>query len=258
LTQNETVKENIAEILSQLLNSIRESILSVLTTYQNETAITLSKVWPQFDISITQNSDQIQFDHNLIKDVFVNSFRENEQLKRKIGEISKENIDSKQDLLNMESQLKENNTLLDHLKVENESNQSKLINLNNQLDILTEKYRCSESVNQELKNMIEESNKDSLSSQSINALRLEMVSLKESLAMKEEMLDKLSSKYARNRKVWEENDRKATQEIKKLDDIVDHVIETLKSLPENLKHSESIQEILELLTEGTINEQKSK
>ncbi len=256
LLENQNVRENISQNLSQLLNNIRESVISVLTTYQNENAITLSKLWPQFDTSVITHSDQIKFDHNIINEILSNNFKETEELKHEINKITKENIDSKRDLINFDALLKEKDTLLDHFKVENESIQKKLMTLNKELDSMTEKYRCSESVNKELKNMTEESNRDSLSSQDVSSLRLEIASLKESMAMKEDMIEKLSSKYARNRKVWEENDRKATQEIKKLDDIVDHVIESLKSLPENLKNSDHIQEILELLTEGIVAEQK--
>ena len=87
---------------------------------------------------------------------------------------------------------------------------------------------------------------------SLEALRLENTGLKDSLALKEEMITKLSAKYARNRKVWEENERKATQEIKMLDDIVDHVIDTLKSLPETFRSTEQIQQLMDVLTDDTV------
>lgn len=245
--RNENSNKNITQNVIKLLNNIRNAILSVLTTYQTETAVNLTKIWPQFGESVIQHSDDMQFDDNLFKKVFENYFKETEELKL---EMSKENMNSKQNLLNVENMLKEKNAVLDDMKNENELNQNKLKNLYNELDVINEKYRCSESVNKELKNIIEESNEGSVSSQNVKSLRLEMIGLKESLAVKENMIDKISSKFSRNRKVWEENDRKATQEIKKLDDVIDHVIDTLKTLPENLKNSEQIQEILELLTEG--------
>ena len=77
------------------------------------------------------------------------------------------------------------------------------------------------------------------------------------MAEKDDMLEKLSAKYLRNRKVWEENERKASEEIKKLDEMFDHVIETLKALPESQRNSEPIQDLLHLLAidtrEQTIN-----
>jgi len=87
---------------------------------------------------------------------------------------------------------------------------------------------------------------------SLESLRLENTSLKDSIGLKDEMITKLSAKYARNRKVWEENERKATQEIKMLDDIVDHVIDTLKTLPETFRASEQIQQLMDVLNEDTV------
>ncbi|XP_054152991.1 uncharacterized protein LOC128951746 [Oppia nitens] len=74
-------------------------------------------------------------------------------------------------------------------------------------------------------------------------------SLKKSIDVKEEMIDKLGSKYSRNRKVWEENEVKANEEIKKLDEMIDHVIDTLKSLPDCHKNCESIEHLLYMLTD---------
>lgn len=253
LIENNKLNENFAQNSSKLLNTIRDKVLNILgNKNQNNNSSIDSKLWPQFNSNQLKEWIDFEFDSNILDDIPLNGSNKSEEmekLKQNILELMKENVLLKRDLSEKESIINDKNRSIDHLKTENETNLKKIIVLNNDLDIIKEKVRCSESVNRELKNIIDKTNEKTISTQNFDSLRLENASLKESLAIKEEMIDKLSAKYARNRKVWEENDRKATQEIKKLDDMVDHVIDTLKALPDNFKNTEPIQELLEVLSE---------
>ena len=253
LIENNKLNENFAQNSSKLLNTIRDKVLNILgNKNQNNNSSIDSKLWPQFNSNQLKEWIDFEFDSNILDDIPLNGSNKSEEmekLKQNIAELMKENVLLKRDLSEKESIINDKNRSIDHLKTENETNLKKIIVLNNDLDIIKEKVRCSESVNRELKNIIDKTNEKTISTQNFDSLRLENASLKESLAIKEEMIDKLSAKYARNRKVWEENDRKATQEIKKLDDMVDHVIDTLKALPDNFKNTEPIQELLEVLSE---------
>ena len=72
--------------------------------------------------------------------------------------------------------------------------------------------------------------------------------LEKDLSTKQELLETLDNKYERHRKVWEENERKANEEIKKLDEAIDEVIETLKSIPEVVSLSVVLQNLCKKLT----------
>jgi chromosome segregation ATPase len=81
--------------------------------------------------------------------------------------------------------------------------------------------------------------------------REELEALRKQLQDKEEMNQKLVARYLRHRQVWEENQEKANFEIKKLDEVIDNVIATIKN---NLDKVAAIPAILMLLKQLTNEE----
>ena len=207
--------EKFAQNSCKLLNKIREKAVTLLAKNKAiDNSVIISKLWPQFDSSNLIDYKDICIDDGIVDELFSESNcdpKDTEELKHKTNEIIKENVLLKRGLNEKDLIISEKNEFFDHLKSENELNTKKILNLNNELDVLTEKYRCSESVNCELRKMLDKTDSKWMSSESLDSLRLENVSLKESLALKEEMIERLGAKYARNRRVWEENDKKATE-----------------------------------------------
>ncbi|XP_006874266.1 PREDICTED: sperm-associated antigen 5 [Chrysochloris asiatica] len=67
------------------------------------------------------------------------------------------------------------------------------------------------------------------------------------LEMKDEK-EKLKVKFQSHRNILEENLRRSDKELKKLDDIVQHIYETLQSIPEVVSGCKELQELLEFLS----------
>ncbi|XP_059525353.1 sperm-associated antigen 5 isoform X3 [Myotis daubentonii] len=67
------------------------------------------------------------------------------------------------------------------------------------------------------------------------------------LEMKNEK-EKLMAKFQSHRNILEENLRRSDKELKKLDDIVQHIYETLLSIPEVVRGCKELQELLEFLS----------
>ncbi|XP_003416971.1 sperm-associated antigen 5 isoform X2 [Loxodonta africana] len=67
------------------------------------------------------------------------------------------------------------------------------------------------------------------------------------LEMKDEKA-KLRVKFQSHRNILEENLRRSDKELKKLDDIVQHIYETLRSIPEVVRGCKELQELLEFLS----------
>lgn len=79
----------------------------------------------------------------------------------------------------------------------------------------------------------------------------EMMKMQQQLDEKEDINQKLVARYLRHRSVWEENQQKANFEIKKLDEVIDNVIATIK---DNLDKIGNIPAILMLLKQLTNEE----
>lgn len=112
-----------------------------------------------------------------------------------------------------------------------------------EIDVLKESNKCLLSENEELKKIHNEGN---FSNDNV-ALNLEIVNLKEKLKCKEEMIEKISQKFARNRSVWEANEKKSTEEFEKLDNFISLIINKLNDLSIDLKQSPEIDDILKLI-----------
>lgn len=89
-------------------------------------------------------------------------------------------------------------------------------------------------------------------------LKQEIVRLKELLKEKDDVLKRLAAKFARHKKVWEENYQKAEAEVNKLDDVIEKVVQILESNPELVKNSEPLSNLLEKLKSGTLYGDNSK
>ena len=55
----------------------------------------------------------------------------------------------------------------------------------------------------------------------------------------------LNGKFTRNRQVWEDNGRKANDEIKKLDEVLDRVIQTLSANDHVVEKCPQLKELLD-------------
>jgi len=157
------------------------------------------------------------------------------------------------------------------LKEELRQEREKVASLLDESDGWKEKLRCSEVISQELKRQIKEmsssvglgtgglstastfSNSQSfLSSNNPLALKSELKTVREVIAAREEMIQKLNEKYMRHRQVWEENERRANEEIKKLDELIDRVILTLSSCSPMLSDCPPLKRLLDELTQGQV------
>ncbi|XP_006891019.1 PREDICTED: sperm-associated antigen 5 [Elephantulus edwardii] len=77
--------------------------------------------------------------------------------------------------------------------------------------------------------------------QEVNKLRVMFLEMKEEKA-------KLRDKFQSHRNILEENLRLSDKELKKLDNIVQHIYETLQSIPEVVRGCKELQELLEFLS----------
>lgn len=123
---------------------------------------------------------------------------------------------------------------------------AKIIDLTQQLELLTTENRCLFKQNEDLKQMLEKENIDGDQVK----LMMEISNLKAKLAQQEETNGKLIQKYARNRKVWEDNEKKVTAEIGKMDDFIAVLVDTLKKLPDSLKNCTELQELLVIIDQS--------
>lgn len=123
-----------------------------------------------------------------------------------------------------------------------------IIDLTQQLEVLTTDNRCLFKQNEDLKQMLEKENIDGDQVK----LMMEISNLKAKLAQQEETNGKLIQKYARNRKVWEDNEKKVTAEIGKMDNFIAVLVDTLKKLPDNLKNCPELQELLVIIDQSEL------
>ncbi|KAM9209424.1 sperm-associated antigen 5 isoform 1-T1 [Dugong dugon] len=77
--------------------------------------------------------------------------------------------------------------------------------------------------------------------QEVDKLRMMFLEMKDEKA-------KLMVRFQSHRNILEENLRRSDQELKKLDDIVQHIYETLRSIPEVVRGCKELQELLEFLS----------
>lgn len=124
--------------------------------------------------------------------------------------------------------------------------------LEEEIEGMRERVRCLEAEKVELKNQLTEVTSKEFGSCVVNnplVLRQELKACREMLHAKEEKLQMLAGKYTRNRQVWEENERKANDEIKKLDDVLDRVILTLSANDHVVEKCPQLKDLLSDLTQ---------
>jgi DNA repair exonuclease SbcCD ATPase subunit len=183
-------------------------------------------------------------------------------LKEEISGLVEENLDLKKRIKD-QSEIDKVKRREEQLKHELEDERERASTLMEEVDNLKERLRCSEVIASELKRQVTQlSAGNSIPSSTsatttpthfINnnnpvALKQELKSVKEVIASREEMIQKLNEKYMRHRTVWEENERRANDEIKKLDEIIDRVVVTLSNCTPFINDCAPLKRLLEELT----------
>lgn len=143
---------------------------------------------------------------------------ENENLKNEL-EFKKQEISKFRSDLNVKQEL------IGQLNRKLEEKESKIDSLKKQIDEYDRKL-----------SRIEDEYKDKISQ------------LQNDYLTKDEQYNVLVSKYIKHRKIWEENYDKATFEVKKLDEVIDNVIATLKSKIDIVGQVPEIRLLLDQLT----------
>jgi len=72
--------------------------------------------------------------------------------------------------------------------------------------------------------------------------------LKLDLSVKQSLIEELASKYSRHKDIWEKNEQKSEEEINKLDQLIDNVIETLKANSLVVNNCIPLRQLLNYLT----------
>lgn len=192
-------------------------------------------------------------------------------LKNEIRGLVQENLDLKKQVRDRSEvdKFKKRET---QLKQELDDEKERVTSLMEEIDNLKERLRCTEVISNELKRQVKEvstgnnvasntipaissSTSTSMPTPSFNqnnnnpsALKQELKTVKEVIASREEMIQKLNDKYMRHRQVWEENERRANDEIKKLDEIIDRVVMTLSNCTPFINDCAPLKRLLEELT----------
>lgn len=147
-----------------------------------------------------------------------------------------------------ESQLK------NELNIEREKN----LTLVDEIESLRERLRVADTVTCELKKQLTSTGpvssgpgailqpaSASFSATSVSELRRELKNTHDAVASRDMFIQKLNDKYTRHRQVWEENERRANDEIKKLDAMLDRVVATISPC---VGDNPSLQRLLDELT----------
>lgn len=71
--------------------------------------------------------------------------------------------------------------------------------------------------------------------------------LRSELQSKNETIEKLNQKYTRNRQVWETNEKNSTEEIQKLDGLIEMILQSLGGLPDEVKQNPVLQNVFSLI-----------
>lgn len=205
--------------------------------------------------------------------------RENTSLKNELSSLVQENLSLKNAAKDRPEKNKSSQVeslLREELKDEKE----RVSSLMDELDAMKERLRCSEVVCNELKKQVKElsassssPNLSAVASAALTAgqqqqqqqqptavsyannvhnnshvLRQELKSVREVIAAREAVIKSLNDKYMRHRQVWEENERRANEEIKKLDEIIDRVVLTLSDCSPIITDCPPLKRLFEDLT----------
>ncbi|XP_013789050.1 sperm-associated antigen 5-like [Limulus polyphemus] len=215
--------------------------------------------------------------HEGYKSQLASMSEENKTLKEKVqlleeqeDQLQKE-VEAKDDIL--ERTTAKLGEVSEQQKKEVESHQKELDRLQKQVEQLWEKNCCLEAVNVEQSRQIKEEIKKTVETAPqqmgmgymLNALTIcdklalkqEIARLKKALETKEELLHNMAEKYARNKKVWEENCQKAEVEVQMLDDVIYQCVDTLQGIPEVVNSCESLRKLMAILNGGASSHDSS-
>jgi hypothetical protein len=220
-----------------------------------------------------------------------NVLQENSSLKSELSSLVQENM-RMQSVIKERSESEKSKLIEAQLREELRDEKERVSGLMDEMDVLKERLRCAEVVANELKKQVKEmtaapSSTTTTSASSAAAigpvaagssasaasssghpaaaavshnnpvvLRQELKSVREVVAAREAMIKSLNDKYIRHRQVWEENERRANEEIKKLDEIIDRVVLTLQQ-PECRAFVSSCSDLKRLFEDLTRDQQIS-
>lgn len=166
--------------------------------------------------------------------------------------LSKEEFskDCKQEdrLAACEKIIKEN--LLLHKKTapcEESNSSARFVELCKQIESLQGSNKCLTFELEELKSIVRQS--ETIDFDQVK-LKLEIANLTAKLNQSDSKYEQLIQKYSRNRKVWQENEQNLTEEIGKLDNFIAVIIDTLRKLPDNLRNSSELCELVAVIDQN--------
>lgn len=195
---------------------------------------------------------------------------ENKSLKSELSALVQDNM-RMQSLIKERSESEKSKLMEAQLREELRDEKERVSGLMDEMDVLKERLRCAEVVSNELKKQVKEMSIPSSAGMSGPAaavsggqqlpaqtaivvnnnpvvLRQELKSVREVIAAREAMIKSLNDKYVRHRQVWEENERRANDEIKKLDEIIDRVVLTLSDCSPFVGSCPALKRLFEDLT----------
>lgn len=155
--------------------------------------------------------------------------------------------------------IKSNFTEQTNLKTENAIKIKSIAEFQQQIEVLSTENKRLLSENGELKLLIKQDQNVDVNQME---LKLEIANINSKLSEQQEINEKLMQKYTRNRKVWENNESKLTEEIERLDNFIALLFDTLEKLPSELKLNPEFQYVLDIIKQSTdqkeINNQSHK
>ncbi|XP_053211630.1 sperm-associated antigen 5-like [Panonychus citri] len=174
---------------------------------------------------------QLKSSMNVLKENFLRSkiTKDYETLSEEIQRLQKKNED---------------------LEFENKEFRETILYLNDEKQIIEEeKKEIEDQLSKEIKTRTEIEVKLQQMTTTNQSLQNEIESLGKEVKNSNDELDKLDKRYIKHRAIWEENERRAEDEIKRLDQFLDQVKCVLKENPEILTKCKPLEELYQKLTE---------
>ena len=141
----------------------------------------------------------------------------------------------------------QNKSIKEITKNNDDNSSGKIIELYNKVEKLQLNNLCLESENEKLKAIVNQ--KENINFDDVKS-KLEIVNLTAKLNDLDINNKQLIEKYHRNKKVWEKNEQRLTEEIGKLDNFIAILIDTLRNLPDNIRNSSELQEIISFIEQN--------
>ena len=195
---------------------------------------------------------------------------ENRSLKSELSALVQDNM-RMQSVIKERTESEKSKLIEAQLREELRDEKERVTGLMDEMDRLKESLHYAEVVSNELKRQVNEMSVTSAASAAVISgpaaasggqqlqaqsavnnnpvvLRQELKSVREVIAAREAMIKSLNDKYVRHRQVWEENERRANDEIKKLDEIIDRVVLTLSDCSPHVSGCPPLKRLFEDLT----------